>query len=68
MLTWTERHAIAQHQVAEGQRVIESQRAVIRKQNMMGHDTTDAEKLLARFERSQRTFEQELARIRAERE
>jgi len=68
MLTWTERLAIAQRQVTEGQRVIESQRAVIRKLNMMGHDTMDAERLLARFERSQRTFEQELARIRAERE
>jgi hypothetical protein len=68
MLTWTERHAIAQHQVAEGQRIIESQRALIRKQNMLGHDTKDAEKLLVKFERPQRTFEQDLARIRAERE
>ena len=68
MLTWTERHAIAQHQVAEGQRLIESQRALIRKQNMLGHDTEDAEKLLAKFEHSQRTYEHHLARIRAERE
>ena len=68
MLTWTERHAIAQHHVAEGQRVIESQRELIRKENMLGHDTKDAEKMLAKFERSQRTFERELARISAERE
>ena len=68
MLTWTERQAIAQRHVAEGQRVIESQRELIRKENMLGHDTKDAEKMLAKFERSQRTFERELARISAERE
>jgi hypothetical protein len=36
MLTWTERHAIAQHHVAEGQRVIESHRELTRKQDMLG--------------------------------
>jgi hypothetical protein len=46
MLTWTERHAIAQRHVAEGQRVIESQRELIRKQSMLGHDTKDAEQWL----------------------
>jgi hypothetical protein len=50
MLTRTERHAIAQHHVAHGQRVIESQLELIRKQNMLGYDTKDAEKLLAKFE------------------
>jgi hypothetical protein len=35
---------------------------------MLRHDTEDAEKLLAKFEHSQRTYEQDLARIRAERE
>jgi hypothetical protein len=68
MLTWTERQAIAQRHVAEGQRVIESQRALIRTQNMLGHDTKHAEKMLAKFERSQLTFEQDLARILAQRE
>jgi hypothetical protein len=68
MLTWTERHAIAQRHVAEGQRVIESQHELIRKQSVLGHDTKDAEKWLAKFERSQRTFERDLARICAERE
>jgi hypothetical protein len=68
MLTWTERHALAQHRVAEGQSLIERQRALIRSQTLLGNDTTEAEELLAKFERSQAVFEHDLARIVAERE
>jgi hypothetical protein len=61
-----ERHAIAQHRVAEGQSLIERQRSLIRRQNLLGNDTTEAEELLVKFERSQAVFEYDLARIRAE--
>jgi hypothetical protein len=64
--TWKERHDVAQRHVAEGQRVIERQRALIRRQQEAGRDTKDAEQLLATFERSQVLFEDDLARIRAE--
>jgi hypothetical protein len=68
IFTRTERLTIAQRLVAEGQRAIERQRELIRKEKSLGNNTADAEKLLARLERSQRTFEDDLARISAQRE
>jgi hypothetical protein len=67
MATWAERHQAAQRLVAEGQRAIERQRALIRRQKEFGSDTKDAEELLATFERTQVIFENDLARVLAER-
>jgi len=63
MPTWRERHEIAQRHVAEGQRTIARQRALIHRYKEFGSDTKDAEELLAAFERSQVVFENEVARV-----
>jgi hypothetical protein len=68
MPSWTERQRIAQRHVSDGQRVIQRQRALIHSQRKAGRDTTDAEEMLASFERTQVVLEDHLARIVAERE
>ena len=67
MRPWPERHAEAERHVADGQRVIDRQRAIIERQQALGSDTQQSQALLAAFERSQAIFESDLARIRRER-
>lgn len=68
MRQWTERHQEAQRHVANGQRIIDRQRAIVERLKALKRDTTTSEGLLAAFECSQAIFESDLARIRLERE
>jgi hypothetical protein len=67
MHTWTERYEEAHRHVIEGQRIINRQLTLIKRQKVLGCDTTNSEGLLAAFRNSQTIFESDLARIRQER-
>jgi len=68
MASWRERHDLAARHVADVRLVIDRQRTLIDRQRALGYDTAKSEDLLATFERSQLTFEDDLARIAKERE
>jgi len=61
MKTWMERHALALQHVISGRRIIERQRRAIAQRKAIGADTSESERLLESFERTQVIFEQDLA-------
>ena len=58
--------AIAERNVAQGERQLEHQRGLIEELRRDGHDTHKAEELLLTFEESQALHIADLDRIRAE--
>ena len=56
--------AIAQSHVQEGREVVTRQRRIIAQRKTVGLDTRDAESVLADFERTLATFEEDLQAIR----
>jgi hypothetical protein len=61
MKTWTERRALALQHVISGRRIIERQRSAIAQRKAVGADTSESERLLENFEKTQMIFEQDLA-------
>jgi hypothetical protein len=61
MKTWSDRRALALKHVEEGRRVIERQRALVRRLKAAGFNVARPEQLLQLFEQSQRLFEEDLA-------
>ena len=58
-----DRHALAKRHVETGRRIIERQRQIVAETKARKVDSTQAEELLAQFERTQAIFEDDLALI-----
>jgi hypothetical protein len=56
--------AIAQNHVQEGREIVARQRRIIAQRKTVGLDSRDAECVLAEFERTLATFEEDLQAIR----
>jgi hypothetical protein len=61
MTPWTQRRALALKHVEDGRRVVEQQRALVRRLKAAGFNVARPEELLQLFEQSQRLFEEDLA-------
>ena len=61
MKTWTERRLLALKHVISGRRIIDRQRRAIAQRKAIGADTSESERLLESFEKTQLIFEQDLA-------
>lgn len=62
----SERRALAERHVAMGRQMVEEQREKLARIRERGGDTSDAETMLALFEKTLALFEEDLALIRSE--